>query len=272
VNILKVSSDGTSEFSTISEAISKAPSNSRILVSEGVYNEAIVIEKPLEIIADGEPDKVTINSFGKPAVLIKTNSALVRGFTVRGYDDNAPFDPLDFTRDWTFYGIHIQTGDAIVENCRVWTDSKFSLVISGENANPTIRGCHIEGQSKAVCFVDKARGILENSEIFNAADTLVRITIKADPLIRRCLIYNGDAGVESQAEARGLVENCEIFDTKYFGVCLGKSYTTIRECIVHNSDRGITYDKTNIVENCKVYNIKNYEPLRDIRPDNYNDS
>ena len=44
---------GRADHVTISEAISKANSGDRILVRPGLYQEALVIDKPLEIIGDG---------------------------------------------------------------------------------------------------------------------------------------------------------------------------------------------------------------------------
>lgn len=87
MNFLKVSGDGAADFTTISEAISKAEPHSRILVSKGVYDESLLIDKPLEIIAD-ERENVVIEGFGKPAVKIISDGVLFRGFSVRGHIGN----------------------------------------------------------------------------------------------------------------------------------------------------------------------------------------
>lgn len=59
------------DYTTITAAIQAANPGDRILVRRGLYEEGIIIDKPLEIIGDASPGEVVIRATGKPVVLFK---------------------------------------------------------------------------------------------------------------------------------------------------------------------------------------------------------
>ena len=63
---------GRADHITISEAISQADSEDHILVRPGLYQEALVIDKPLEIIGDGNPEEIVVQTMGANAILFNT--------------------------------------------------------------------------------------------------------------------------------------------------------------------------------------------------------
>jgi pectin methylesterase-like acyl-CoA thioesterase len=44
---------GRGEFTTVSAAIEAAEPSARILIRPGLYEEALIVDKPLEIVGDG---------------------------------------------------------------------------------------------------------------------------------------------------------------------------------------------------------------------------
>jgi hypothetical protein len=267
VNILRVSADGTFEFKTINEAISRAQPHTRILVSEGVYNEAIVIDKPLEIISVAGPENTIIENTGNFTVLMQTSEAIFRGFTVRGYVGTEYPDWDAFKKE---YGIVIPTGKLIVEDCHIWTDLKACVSVFGETAFPTIRNCKIFGKIAGIYFYDKAKGLLEDSEIFGSEDCLVSISQFADPVVRNCDIHSGRYGVAS-VEGKGVVENCKIHDISLIAVSLVKnSSTVIRRSKVYDAKNGIIPGENGVVEDCELFRVK-YVPNLHVRPMDFKD-
>lgn len=266
MNILKVSGDGSAEFTTISEAISKAQPNSRILVSEGIYNESIVIDKPLEIIADGSRDKVILDSTGKACVLMQTESAAFRGFTVRGHL-GTKFATLE--QQYEFYGIKITQGQLTVEDCDIWTDFKDSVFVTGENSNPVFRKCKIHSKDNGVLFYNHSQGVIEDCEISETSDTLIGLSHSANPIIKNCLIHDGATGVAAIKDSRGRIENCEIFNLQFAGIYFSGCSTSVSNCTVYQAERGIIFGKNNKIENCKVFRVKKYAPHKDIKPDDF---
>ena len=63
---------GRADHITISEAIREANSGDRILVRPGLYQEGLVIDKPLEIIGDGDLEDIVVQAVGANAILFKT--------------------------------------------------------------------------------------------------------------------------------------------------------------------------------------------------------
>ncbi|HSD58025.1 MAG TPA: hypothetical protein VLB04_07565, partial [Methanotrichaceae archaeon] len=57
---------------TIGEAIAAAPPGAKILVKPGIYDEGLILDKPLEIVGDGDLGEVIVRAIGKDAVLFKT--------------------------------------------------------------------------------------------------------------------------------------------------------------------------------------------------------
>jgi pectin methylesterase-like acyl-CoA thioesterase len=77
--IIIVSKKSDGEYQSINAAIKKAKAGSRILIKAGVYQEDLIIDKPLEIIGDG---KVIVESKNADCIFMKTDHALVRGLNL----------------------------------------------------------------------------------------------------------------------------------------------------------------------------------------------
>ncbi|CAK8710797.1 hypothetical protein GKODMF_02015 [Candidatus Electrothrix gigas] len=69
-----VDQNSRGDYTTITEALESVKAGVRILVRPGLYKESIVIDKPVEIIGDGDRDKIVIESFGKSAVLFEAKT------------------------------------------------------------------------------------------------------------------------------------------------------------------------------------------------------
>ena len=68
---------------TITEVIEKANPGDRILVRPGLYQEGLVVDKPLEIIGEGGPGDVVVQATGKNALLFQTTMGRVANLTLR---------------------------------------------------------------------------------------------------------------------------------------------------------------------------------------------
>ena len=65
------------DFTTISQAIKQADPGSRILVHSGIYDEGLILDKPLEIVGDGNLGEVVIRAEGKNAISFKAARGIV---------------------------------------------------------------------------------------------------------------------------------------------------------------------------------------------------
>uniref|UniRef100_UPI004056727D right-handed parallel beta-helix repeat-containing protein n=1 Tax=Candidatus Electrothrix sp. TaxID=2170559 RepID=UPI004056727D len=175
----------------ITEALEAVKAGMRILVRPGLYKESIVIDKPVEIIGDGDRDDIVIESFGKSAVLFKAKAGSLINLTLRQVG----------SKGWHGgYGVDIAQGKIIVEDCDISSQSG-SCVIIYNFADPSLRRCRIhDGKESGISFSYRnGRGILEDNDIFANALAGVDIASGGHPTLRHNRITkNGDVGVKVQ--------------------------------------------------------------------------
>ena len=77
-NTVIVSGDGEGQYSTIGEALKGVQPGMRILVRPGVYNEALIIDKPVELVADphGSSEPVVLQTLISSNITMRTDRAL----------------------------------------------------------------------------------------------------------------------------------------------------------------------------------------------------
>jgi len=71
------------DYATISEAIEAADPGDRIIVRPGLYQEGLVIDKPLEIIGDGKLEEIMVQAAGENVLLFRTTMGRVANLTLR---------------------------------------------------------------------------------------------------------------------------------------------------------------------------------------------
>jgi hypothetical protein len=109
-------------YGDITSAIDAASPGDRILERPGIYNEGIVIDKPLEIIGQDGAGPVIIRAFAKDAVLFNSNLGRISNLTLRQ------------TGGGEWYGVDIAQRRLVVEACDISSESHACV------GNPQWRG------------------------------------------------------------------------------------------------------------------------------------
>jgi F-box protein 11 len=191
---------------TITEAIEAANPGDRILVRPGLYHEGLVIDKPLEIIGDGNLDDVVVQAAGMDALLFKTTMGRVTNLALRQIGGG----------DW--YGVDITQGRLELDGCAITSDSLACVAIH-DGADPRLRRNRIHGGNIGVMISDDGQGLLEDNDIFGNAFVGVAIRTDSDPTLRRNRIHESKGvGVCIYENGQGLLEDNEIFGNVYSGV------------------------------------------------------
>jgi len=247
---LIVSPSGAGHYRTISEAIKKAPVNATIQVMPGVYREGLVLDKSIGIWGMGTVEEIVIESTDAPCLLMQTESAFVRGLTLRGRAG---------TSGNKYYAVDIPQGELILENCDITSDSLACVAIHGSQANPTISNCRIHyGQASGVYLADEGQGKIDNCSIFGNTKAGIVIGDYGNPTISNCQIHDGKAsGIYVYKNGQGKVENSDIFSNAFAGIEIKQcGNPTIRNCQIHDGKQvGILVNDKGqgVIENCTIY-------------------
>lgn len=197
------------DFQTISAAIQQAAAGQRILVRPGRYQEGLRLEKPLEIIGEGNLDEIIIEATGQDAVFFHTEFGRVAQLTLRQNGGGS------------FYAVEIGQGRLELEGCDISSQSLAGIAIHG-GADPRIRHNRIhDGPSSGILVHENGRGTLEDNDIFGHGLSGIEITTGGDPVLRRNRIHDGKgAGVYVHQNGRGAFEDNEIFGCPTAGVAI----------------------------------------------------
>ena len=203
---------GRSDHITISEAIDKANSGDRILVRPGLYQEGLVINKPVEIIGDGELEDIVVQAAGTNALLFDTTMGRVANLTLRQLEGKDAFCVV------------VTRGRLFIEDCDITRNSLACVAIYG-GADPRLHRNRIHGgKQSGVMVYDSGLGTLEDNEIFGNALSGVEIKMDGNPALRRNRIYeNKESGVYIYDGGQGFLEENDIFRNDRAGVRLGNS-------------------------------------------------
>jgi parallel beta-helix repeat protein len=234
--ILVVDQMHNGDFTTINEAISAAAPGSRILVRSGVYDEGLIIDKPLVIVGDGRLSDVIIRSAGKSAILFKAIRGKVSNLLIRQNGGG----------NW--YGVDITQGCLELECCDIASDSKACVAVHG-NACPRIIGNKIhDGKIIGVYIYENGEGVIKDNDIYDNEGPCIMISSGGNPAIMHNNIYNGKCcGICVNNNGRSIIEDNDIYRNASSGIEIssGGNPKVINNKIHDGIESGIS------VHNCK---------------------
>jgi parallel beta-helix repeat protein len=216
------------DYLTIGEAIAAANPGDRIIVRPGLYQEGLVMDKPLEIIGDGELGEVVVQAVGRHALLFQTTMGRVANLTLRQIGGGDRF------------GVDIVQGRLELEDCDITSQALACVAIHG-GADPRLRRNRIhDGKAAGVFVYENGQGTLEDNDIFG--NTLAGVAIKTggNPTLRRNRIHDGkSAGLVAYENGQGMFEDNDIFGNALAGVEISiGGNPTLRRNRIHDGKTG----------------------------------
>lgn len=219
------------DFTTITEAIKSVESGTRILVRKGLYKEGLLIDKPLEIIGDGEAKDIVIQAADMAVIIFQATMGRVANLTLR-----------QMGGDGKWFCVDIAQGRLELEDCDISSQSLSAVAIYG-GADPRLRRNQIhDSKESGVRVYDRAQGTIEDNEIFGNALSGVAINKAANPTFRRNRIHSGkQGGVMVYESGQGIIEENDIFGNAFSGVHIFEESTPIvrRNRIHHCKQSGV---------------------------------
>lgn len=206
-----VSADGRADFRTIGAAVAAASPGAQIRVRPGVYDEAVVVDRDVEIVGDGPVERIVVRSASGSCVRMEADDAVVRGLTLRCVAGRG---------DAAFFAVDVPRGRLVLDDCDVSSDSLSCLGIHGADARPIVRRCALHGGADAGVYVfDGGGGTIEACDVFENANVGIAITSGGAPTVRDSRVFRGrNAGIVSWGGGSGTIERCEIFGNAQAGI------------------------------------------------------
>ncbi|CCG09408.1 Serine/threonine protein kinase [Pararhodospirillum photometricum DSM 122] len=203
---------GRGDYTSITEAVKAAAPGTRILVAPGLYRESITLDKPLELIGNGERDDIIIEATDAETLIFDTNIGLVRNLTLRSV-----------MRNIKSYCVWIRQGRLELDACDLSSDSLACLAVEN-NAAPWVRRNRIhDGKAGGIFVYEQGRGTFEDNEVTGNASAGIEVIEGADPVVRRnqisqnayegIWVYNKGAGTYENNDLRNNVRGAWDIDT-----------------------------------------------------------
>ena len=199
---------GRGDFTTVSAAIEAAQPGDRIVVRPGLYEEGLVLGKPLEIVGDGPVADTVIRARDADVLVFRASVGRVANLTLRQAGGQ---------QNW--YSVDITQGRLELEDCDISSQGSACIGIHG-GANPGLRRNKIHDSNQAGVFVyDSGLGTVEDNDITGNAFSGVEIKTGANPTLRGNKIHdNKEAGVFVHDSGLGTVEDNDITGNTKAGV------------------------------------------------------
>jgi hypothetical protein len=190
-----VALDGSGDFKSISEALSKVPDRTLLMIRSGIYKDSLVIGKNCGLVAD-PPGSVSIVSSSGSAISISAGIVTLSGIVVA-------FEPA--SSSVTGPSIQVTGGRLSMETCSVTSHSLACVDISGKSTEGTLFGCSIGAGAHGGLFVHDGA------------------VARAD----HCVVSANSIGIGVVDEARILVMGCTITGMQQLGILAKRAYLTV---------------------------------------------
>ena len=162
--ITHVDAWGRGQFTDLAEAVNAAEPGSQILVYPGYYEGALVIDKPLEILGQGDASEIVVRARDADVILFQATLGRIANLTLQQRGGGI-WDAVDIAR-----------GRLTLEGCDISSEGRGCIAIHDE-ADPVVRNCRIrDGKESGIFVYENGQGTIEGNEIF--ANALAGIEIK----------------------------------------------------------------------------------------------
>ncbi len=173
LNVIVADQMHRGDHTTITEAIIAANPGDCISVRPGLYEEGQIIDKPLEILGEGDLHDIVVRATGQSALLFKTTMGRISNLTFQKFGREV-CPCLD-----------IAQGRLEIEECDITSQSTACCVAIHGGADPRLRKNRIhDGRSEGIYVYDSGQGTLEDNDIFSNAGPGVVIGECGSPVLR----------------------------------------------------------------------------------------
>jgi hypothetical protein len=247
-----VSAGGDGDYASIGEALERVAAGGRVLVRPGVYEEAVILDKRINVVGDGPREKIVVRGVGASCLKSSAEAARVAGLTLRGAAGD-------------FFAVDVPRGELVLEDCDISSETISCVAAHGPEAVLHIKGCRIHDSADSGLYLfDGAAATVEDCEVYHSANVGLAVTGGARAAVRRSRVHGGArAGVVVWQGGDASLEECDVYDNRQanLGVSEGAKLTA-RACRIHEGDNSgvfVHLEGEAILEGCELYGHREAE-------------
>lgn len=159
------------DFLTITDAVAAARPGTQIRIRPGLYQEGIVLDKPLELIGDGNRDDIVIAAKDANVIDFQTTAGRVANVTLRQTGGDS-------------FTVNCTQGRLVLEDCDITSQGNACIGIH-DGADPRVRRNRIhDGKMAGVTIHHQGQGLIEDNEITANTYSGIQIMNNSNPTVR----------------------------------------------------------------------------------------
>ncbi len=238
-------------YDTVSEAIKHARPHDTIQIQPGLYEEGLVIDKPLKINGDGPREQIVIQSRDAPIISVQADEIQVSNLTLRGLRSQAEDQK-------TLSAVDISGSQFVLDQCDVTSEYDVSIAIRSSAVQTLIHYCEVHNGTGSGILVDEgAQGTIAGCDIHHHGRPNIVLAPKSAPTLRECHIHHGSGhGILVTQQSTGLIDGCTIHENTKAGIRITGGAPSIQKCTIFDGkEQGISaYEGTQgRIVDCEIY-------------------
>jgi parallel beta-helix repeat protein len=216
----------TEQYKTIMAALDAAKSWDRVVITEGTYREAIAIDRPVEIVGEGNSRNIVIEWASDNTISVQANQGRIANVTVRHVGGRGS-------------AIKLTGGRLVIEDADV-TSSDLSCISIQGGAWPSIRNNRIHGGNQEGVYIGEgASGTIEDNDIYENRFAGIAVRADASPKVRRNRIHNGAReGIYVGDHGRGVIDDNVVRENALAGIYIERGGAPILRATNHVYSNG----------------------------------
>ncbi|WP_329260188.1 right-handed parallel beta-helix repeat-containing protein [Actinoallomurus sp. NBC_01490] len=244
--VLTVALGEPEAYATIGAAVRAAAGGAVIRVAPGHYEENLVLDEVVTIVAEGRRGDVRVVPRRGVALSVSAE-VMLTGVTVCGVeDDEIP-------------AVDVSYGQLAMERCEV-IGAAWTAVLARGEGSLAMRECRVTNPAGAgIVITAEAPSVVADCVVENLGTSAVVIGSRSDPSVRGCTLRAAKGnGVCANGHGRGTVEDCDVSGAEQPAIALDENSSTrvLRARVHDTSGTGIHIrSRARVtVEDCEVRN------------------
>jgi hypothetical protein len=196
--LLVVGGDRSGAFPSIGAALAQAQSGATISVHPGRYEENLVIDRLVTLVAEDGEGTVEVVAREGSVLVANAEAVQLNGFVLTSADDK-------------LVAVDVVRGELALDGCQV-SGASWATLLARLQGSLALRGCKVTSSAGAgIVVASPATSTIEDTEIVDAASSGVVVAEQGSAILRRCTVIRPQGnGICVNGEAVAVIEQCEI--------------------------------------------------------------